>query len=621
MSLDKKILEIYNEIIESQKSIVKTIGLNEAALEAPLDSVRVNSPFGPRWGRTHTGVDLAADAANVKSPADGVVEVGEMKNDDCGGTIMINHADGYKTGYCHMQKINVRPGQKVQKGEVIGISGGGPNDPGKGRSDGRHLHFTLRKDGQLIDPMKFIGKEGIVMTGSTPTSTSSSSEDAYDYATSKTQSTTSPKSNYAQVVGTVTSTEGMNEEIEEILKLYDSILKEASSSSSELFGGNNVKIPGDGAHAGQSGWHSSNAWDIAAPVGTPVYALADGVAQTFSDYGKNVIATQGKKLYGQSFTVKSDGGLPSIYYTHLEGSTVTKGAEIKCGQLLGYIMDFPNSSYDHVHIGVETGNIRQFLNDDGTIKCAKGQKLSGYEVGSSPSSSDAAEDAYKYAVSSSKTVKQGPKYAEVVGGIKSAEGLYEQKNFGKNISNRYGRLIIPKDDNPKIKSPISGVIYNKKYFSSCQNQVTIENNDNGTIYLQFCGISRPVVSNGQSVSRGDTLGNTDTDVEVNMYDNKWNRINIPEKDLIINKKEKESEIEKKKKGSEPEYYDPFMAAILGAPSKIFQDRYDKEGNRIEKRFGGVADKQDVDPWVLNFLKDPFKRKKVNENIEKIKRIL
>lgn len=621
MSLDKKILEIYNEIIESQKSIVKTIGLNEAALEAPLDSVRVNSPFGPRWGKTHTGVDLAADAANVKSPADGVVEVGEMKNDDCGGTIMINHADGYKTGYCHMQKINVRPGQKVQKGEVIGISGGGPNDPGKGRSDGRHLHFTLRKDGQLIDPMKFIGKEGIVMTGSTPTSTSNSSEDAYNYATSKTQSTTSPKSNYAQVVGTVTSAEGMNEEIEEILKLYDSILKEASSSSSELFGGNNVKIPGDGAHAGQSGWHSSNAWDIAAPVGTPVYALADGVAQTFSDYGKNVIATQGKKLYGQSFTVKSDGGLPSIYYTHLEGSTVTKGAEIKCGQLLGYIMDFPNSSYDHVHIGVETGNIRQFLNDDGTIKCAKGQKLSGYEVGSSPSSSDAAEDAYKYAVSSSQTVKQGPKYAEVVGGIKSAEGLYEQKNFGKNISNRYGRLIIPKDDNPKIKSPISGVIYNKKYFSSCQNQVTIENNDNGTIYLQFCGISRPVVSNGQSVSRGDTLGNTDTDVEVNMYDNKWNRINIPEKDLIINKKEKEPEIEKKKNGSEPEYYDPFMAAILGAPSKIFQDRYDKEGNRIEKRFGGVADKQDVDPWVLNFLKDPFKRKKVNENIEKIKRIL
>ena len=129
MSLDKKILEIYNEIIESQKSIVKTIGLNEAALEAPLDSVRVNSPFGPRWGRTHTGVDLAADAANVKSPADGVVEVADMKNDDCGGTIMINHADGYKTGYCHMQKINVRAGQLVKKGEVIGVSGGGANDP------------------------------------------------------------------------------------------------------------------------------------------------------------------------------------------------------------------------------------------------------------------------------------------------------------------------------------------------------------------------------------------------------------------------------------------------------------------------------------------------------------
>ncbi len=129
------------------------------------------------------------------------------------------------------------------------------------------------------------------------------------------------------------------------------------------------------------------------------------------------------------------------------------------------------------------------------------------------------------------------------------------------------------------------------------------------------------MSNNQSVNVGDILGNTDTDVEVLMYDGRWNRINIPEKDLKIDKKEKELDVEKKKQSTEPEYYDPFMAAILGAPGKLFQDRYDKEGNRTEKRFGGVADKQPVDPWVLNFLKDPFKRKKVNENIEKIKKLL
>jgi len=630
MSIDKKILEIYNQITESQKSIIKTIGLNEAALEAPLDTVRVNSGFGPRWGRLHNGVDLAADAANVKSPADGVVDIAAMKNDDCGGTIMINHADGYKSGYCHMQKINVIAGQKVQKGEVIGISGGGPNDPGKGRSDGRHLHFTLRKDGQVVDPMNFIGKEGIVMTGSTPESSSKASEDAYDYATSKNKSTTSSSPKYAEVVGTVTSAEGMNEEIQEILKLYDIILKEASSASSELFGGNNVKIPVDGAHAGQSGWQSNNAWDIAAPVGTPVYALADGVAQTFSDYGREVRATQGKKLYGQSFTVKSDGGLPSIYYTHLEGSPVTKGATIKCGQFLGYIMDFPNSSYDHVHIGVETGNIRQFLNDDGTMKCAKGQQITGGEISNSPSTDDASSKAYDYAVSkqSSQTSSSIPKYAEVVGTVTSAEGLNEQRNFGKNVSNRYGRVIIPKDDNPKIKSPISGVINNKKYFSSCANQLTIENNDNGTVYLQFCGISNVKVGNGSRISVGDVLGTTDSDVEAIMYDSRWNRINIPSKDLKIDKKEKdkeekdkEEEVDKTRKSSDPEYFDPLMASIMGIPGKFFQDKYDKSGNRTEKRFGGVADKQQVDPWVLNFLKDPFNRKKVNENIEKIKKML
>lgn len=645
----KKILESFDNILNENKSLV-----NEAAFESPVDNTSVNSPFGPRWGRQHTGVDLAANAANVKSPADGVVEIAAIKNDDCGGTITINHADGFKTGYCHMQKISVQPGQRVSQGDVIGISGGGANDVGRGRSDGRHLHFTLRKNGQLVNPMDYIDKEGINLTGpvpdssSTSGSTSGASEDAYKYASTGQSNQTQSAGQYASVVGNVKSIQGVMEKkniqnmnkdknIEKILELYQSILEtsrlnEVSSSSDELFGGGNVKIPSDGAHAGQSGWQSSNAWDIKADVGAPVYALADGVAQTFSDYGKNVTKTQGKKLYGQSFTVKSDNGLPSIYYTHLEGSPVTKGSKIQCGQFLGYIMDFPNSSYDHVHIGVESGNIRQFLNDDGTIKCAKGQKISGSEIGSGPSSDDsissssASEDAYNFATSSqsSQSSKTSvPKYAEVVGDIKSTIGLFEQRNFGKNVSNRYGRVIIPKDDNSKIKSPISGKINNTKYFSGCNNQVTIENNDGGTVYLQFCGISNPRVRNNQSISVGDVLGNTDTDVEVIMYDSRWNRINIPDKDLKIDKKEKEKEldVEKKKQSAEPEYYDPFMAAILGLPGKLFQDKYDKSGNRTEKRFGGVADKQPVDPWVLNFLKDPFKRKKVNENIEKIKKLL
>jgi murein DD-endopeptidase MepM/ murein hydrolase activator NlpD len=630
MSIEKHISRLFEEIKSTKNSIKEVASngnkssVNEAAFISPVDNTSVNSPFGPRWGTLHTGVDLAANGANVKAPADGIVEFAAILDDDCGGTIKINHAGGFKTGYCHIKKINVSQGQQVRQGDVIGISGGGKDDIGRGRSDGPHLHFTLRKNGELVNPMDYLNKDGIDLTGPIPTSGS-------DYATVTNDIESTPKSTYARVAGSVKSVEGMNEnidgDIERIFELYELILNnsnlnEASSESDELFGGKNVKIPVDGAHAGQSGWASGNAWDVAGEIGTPVYAISSGQATTFTDYGSEVIARDGKKLFGQSFTVQSYDGLPDVYYTHLEGSPVTKGSEVKCGQFVGYIVDFPGSSYDHVHIGIESGNIRQFLNDDGSIKCAKGQELSGYELGSSPTSNNASEDAYNYATGKA-DIKSSPRpqYARIAGSVKSIEGINESRSLGKNSSNRYGRIILPKDDNPKIKSPISGKINNSKFFSGCVNQLTIENNDNGTTYLQYCGISSPSLSNGDRVSPGDLLGRTDTDVEVNMFDHTWSKIPITDTNLSSGKKETETDTEKKKKSSDPEYWDPFMAALIGAPLKIFQDKYDKAGNRTEKRYGGVADKKQVDPFVLNFLKDPFNRKKVNENIERIKKML
>ena len=171
-----------------------------------------------------------------------------------------------------------------------------------------------------------------------------------------------------------------------ITRLFEEIessknsINEILSGSEELFGGSPVRIPRDGAHAGQSGWASGNAWDIAGSIGTPVYALASGVVVTFRDYGNKVIARDGKKLYGQSFTIQSYDGLPDVYYTHLMGSPIRKGNEVSCGEFLGVIADFPGSSYDHVHIGVESGNIRQFLNDDGSLKCTNGLNITGLEI-------------------------------------------------------------------------------------------------------------------------------------------------------------------------------------------------------------------------------------------------
>ena len=135
--------------------------------------------------------------------------------------------------------------------------------------------------------------------------------------------------------------------------------------------GNNIKIqipPDTSGHVGQSGWQSRNAWDIGAPVGTPVYAVNSGTLASWKDYGPTIIKTGGKKLFGCGFTVRSNNSLPSVYYTHLKNTTVRKGSKVEVGQLLGYVMDFPGSPFDHLHIGIETGDISQFVTKDGTIK-------------------------------------------------------------------------------------------------------------------------------------------------------------------------------------------------------------------------------------------------------------
>jgi biotin carboxyl carrier protein len=162
MSIEKHILRIFEEIESSKKSIQQSVALNEdTAFSSPLNKLHVTSGFGPRWGRLHNGVDLSATDEKVKSPANGIVIKTAVDQYPCGGTIVIDHRNGYTTGYCHLQRIDVKTGQLVKKGDIIGITGGGIGDPGRGRSDGPHLHFVLKKDGVPIDPMKFLDKDDL----------------------------------------------------------------------------------------------------------------------------------------------------------------------------------------------------------------------------------------------------------------------------------------------------------------------------------------------------------------------------------------------------------------------------------------------------------------------------
>jgi hypothetical protein len=102
--------------------------------------------------RLHTGIDLAAkEGIPVVSAYDGVV-IKAILADSWGNIIIIKHDDEYATSYSHLKSMNVKPGDKVQKGQEIGLVGH------TGLSDKDHLHFELLKNGEAIDPIKYLPK-------------------------------------------------------------------------------------------------------------------------------------------------------------------------------------------------------------------------------------------------------------------------------------------------------------------------------------------------------------------------------------------------------------------------------------------------------------------------------
>jgi murein DD-endopeptidase MepM/ murein hydrolase activator NlpD/GH24 family phage-related lysozyme (muramidase) len=142
--------------------IEEEISLNEGqTLQSPINISRVSSNFGQKRSyENHPGVDLPTPSGTpIKSPADGKVIDARFKEGACGGTIQVEHGGGFKSRYCHAKDIRVQVGQMVKQGDVLGLTGGGVNDKGRGRSTGPHLHFELKKDGQLVDPMDYINVE------------------------------------------------------------------------------------------------------------------------------------------------------------------------------------------------------------------------------------------------------------------------------------------------------------------------------------------------------------------------------------------------------------------------------------------------------------------------------
>lgn len=102
----------------------------------------------------HNGVDyLVPEGTAVFATADGRVESLSEKNSTRGKAVTIDHGNGYKTTYCHLQDIRVSEGDKVRRGDIIALSGN------TGLSFAPHLHYEVMFRGVFVDPIHYFFME------------------------------------------------------------------------------------------------------------------------------------------------------------------------------------------------------------------------------------------------------------------------------------------------------------------------------------------------------------------------------------------------------------------------------------------------------------------------------
>jgi murein DD-endopeptidase MepM/ murein hydrolase activator NlpD len=155
--------KLYAQVLSFKE--IEKIALEQDARLASIPSIqpvsnkdlkRLASGFGwrvdpiYRTPRMHWGLDFTAPVGTeVYATGDGVVESMETLAWGYGKNIVINHGFGYKTRYAHLSAFKVKVGQKLNRGQVIGLVGN------TGKSTGAHLHYEVEKDGVKVNPISY----------------------------------------------------------------------------------------------------------------------------------------------------------------------------------------------------------------------------------------------------------------------------------------------------------------------------------------------------------------------------------------------------------------------------------------------------------------------------------
>jgi hypothetical protein len=115
----------------------------------PFDG-KLTSKFGKRRRRMHYGVDIDLETGDqVKVTFEGMVRYAKY-NSSYGNLVVVRHPNGLETYYAHLSQIDVKAGDYIQAGDIVGLGGN------TGRSYGAHLHFEIRFLGKPIDPSQLI---------------------------------------------------------------------------------------------------------------------------------------------------------------------------------------------------------------------------------------------------------------------------------------------------------------------------------------------------------------------------------------------------------------------------------------------------------------------------------
>jgi len=148
-------------LAQATRELPPGTALSPLVLSWPMLGAHVTQPFGPTnlvlepplgpYPHFHTGIDLAAPLGTpVMTAADGIVVSVAHTYVGYGNYVMIAHGAGVITLYAHLMETDVQPGDRVTRGQKIGLEGS------TGLSTGPHLHFEVRINNQVADPMRFL---------------------------------------------------------------------------------------------------------------------------------------------------------------------------------------------------------------------------------------------------------------------------------------------------------------------------------------------------------------------------------------------------------------------------------------------------------------------------------